>query len=820
MIRGHGISPIKGFFVADAGQGDDLKSELALSGYQYTLLRQLCAEQKLDADHFYKTCLIKEEPKQKPVKVKADFYISENKELIARYGPILIGEINELRPDLIIPLGELSFNFLTNLRSIRKFRGSVLAPSGQFVINKPNTKIMPILGPYPYLYNEPRLKFISRVDFGKIGKYLNDRPIPDNYYKIWTATSAAALRAFLDRSYKDDGLLVFDIETFAGIPTCGSLCFDGFESVCVPFLDQTIDLDNRVLMVDLFARILNSKIPKVNQNIKYDWKQTERWGFHVNNVVGDTMLAASCLYCEFPKNLGFLTSIYTDLPYFKDENSKEFDPTRYKKERFYNYNAKDSLATHQIFKKQQEEVDELGVRFVYNSTIKLMPIYRRMEERGLRVDEHQRGRLLGKYWNLFEIETMKLRKTAGNNTLNPLSSPQMRKLVYDEIGYKPVKGCKFTESGEPKADEDNLALLKIFGEAKRAPSTGPLVLEAIIGCRKFHKVIEILELDLWPDKRFRCEFNLAGAETGRSTAGESTDQLLYIDPKTKKISIKLGNLGHSLQTIGKHGFVIDGETYGRDVRSMYVASPGFSLVELDLAGAEARVDAVLAGIFDLSYFSNPGIHKLTGSWCFDCKPNEIKKGVLVPFGGQFIDRYHVAKQVRHAGERNITAGGLVTKLLWGFSEADGAFLLKKFHAKQPEIRGVYHHDIIKAINETRCLRSPNGRRRDFFDRVDQSTYNEGFSQLPQAIVADQTKFEGVLKTAPLWPQCFLLSEAHDGTLWEVPKGQELDFMASYKNNIESGIDFRHCTLKRDYELHIPCEGAVGENWYEMEEVKL
>src|SRR5208282_3543059 len=119
------------------------------------------------------------------------------------------------------------------------------------------------------------------------------------------------------------------------------------------------------------------------------------------------------------------------------------------------------------------------------------------------------------------------------------------------------------------------------------------------------------------------------------------------------------------------------------------ARSGYNFVEVDLSGAEARVDAVLAGINDLSYFERPGIHKLTGSWCFDCQPNEIIKNDLVPFGTINVDRYHVAKQVRHAGERNITEAGLVTKLLWGLTVRQGKTLLDKFHQFQPEMRNVF-----------------------------------------------------------------------------------------------------------------------------------
>lgn len=812
MIIGHGASQPQLMFIADHPIGDDFKSNYAISGYQQNLLNGFCKRAHLDPGLAYYTCLIKEEPKVKGMdKVKPDEYLEYNKPLIDRYASILTNEITVLQPFLLAPLGELSFNWLTGLRGIRKFRGSVLSTTNFTKL----FKVMPILGPYPFIYQDPKQDYITRIDFNKIPACLNDGPPPDNLYNIWICKTPGALRSFIERSYKPDGLLVFDIETYMGIPTCISFCFDGFESVCVPLLDWSIDLDVRALMMHLVAKLLVSPIRKVNQNIKYDWKILERWGFRVCNVIGDTMLAASTLYCEFPKNLGFLTSIYTDLPYFKDEG-RQFNPTRHKKEQFYLYNAKDSLATYQIYYKQMDEVREQGVGYVYENLIQLMPIYRRMEDRGILIDPERRQLLLAKYTNLYEIEVTKLKQLLGMYELNPLSHVQMRRLIYEELGYKPVRGIKKTKSGDYKADEDSIELLLAAGEHRSNLSAA--VLRSILACRKFHKVIEILELELYPDGRFRCEFNLSGTETGRTSAGSTTDELILPNDKGKLVEV---TLGHSLQTIGKHGFEVDGEIYGRDIRTMFVPTPGYRFVEIDLAGAEARVDAILAGNTDLSYFDNPGIHKLTGSWCFDCKPEDIDKKALVPFGESVINRYHVAKQVRHAGERNIQAMGLVTKLLWGFTVKQGEILLKKFHDKDPNIRKVFHYEIKEALRKQRCLIAPNGRRRDFFGRIDdEHTINEAISFLPQAIVSDQTKFAGILRTSLSTGEwAHLLTEQHDGALYEVPIGREQEFYEQYQKNVERAIDFSTCTVARKVELSIPSEISVGDDWYNMEEVK-
>jgi hypothetical protein len=250
---------------------------------------------------------------------------------------------------------------------------------------------------------------------------------------------------------------------------------------------------------------------------------------------------------------------------------------------------------------------------------------------------------------------------------------------------------------------------------------------------------------------------------------------------------------------------------------MYIPSPGCKFVECDLSSAEARVDRVLSGNLDMKIFDPPGIHRVTASWIFGLRPEEIKKNILI----SGVDQYFIGKTARHAGERNMREDRL--SLMTGLPLKDSKKVLETFHKNQPEIRGVFHKEIIEAIQRSsHCLVAPNGRRRDFFDRTDQqSVHNEAISFLPQAIVSDITKFDGVLRTLEGDLESCLIAEAHDGCLMECPSDKALALAARYKQNVESAkIDFNLCTLARDFLLSIPCECAIGESWGLMDEVKI
>ena len=427
-----------------------------------------------------------------------------------------------------------------------------------------------------------------------------------------------------------------------------------------------------------------------------------------------------------------------------------------------------------------------------------------MMDVGIRIDLQQRWKLLHKYESLFEIQLFKLQRLIGKE-VNPNSPKQVRAIIYDELGFTAIRGVKRTQAG-PTTDEESLDILTWMGHAKSGHPQANEICKTVVNCRKIHKVIEILRDPLHPDKRMRCIFNLAGTETGRTTGSSTTDNFLYFE----KGRVKVCDLGHSFQTIGKHGFLMDGEELGVDLRSIFVPDHGYCFVENDLSQAEARVDAILAKDYDiLAVFDGAiGIHRLTGSWLFNCEPHEIKKGTR---------QYHEAKTARHAGERNMREDRLMMMIHQPITRCNE--ILRTFHSKQPNIRGVFHEEVRWHVKNERRLIAPNGRRRDFYGRYDDGQVNEGISYLPQAIVTDQLK-KHIREIHDTFPAAIPLAEAHDGFLNQIPIGDEQYFAEFFRKTVQSPINFKTCTLSRDFELVIPAESSVGyNNWQDMEDLK-
>ena len=192
--------------VVDYAQGEDLKTNYAISGYKESLLRQFSKNAGFSYNDTYRTALIKDDlPTLDGLKISKRAFNNETEyaklfidKVVPQYSSILVNEINTLQPNLIVPLGEMSFQYLSSLSGIRKFRGSILRLSPTIGVER-YTKILPVLGPYPYLNQDAKQKFISQLDFNKIPRWSGQEVIPDDIYRIWVCKTSSALRNFIDR---------------------------------------------------------------------------------------------------------------------------------------------------------------------------------------------------------------------------------------------------------------------------------------------------------------------------------------------------------------------------------------------------------------------------------------------------------------------------------------------------------------------------------------------------------------------------------------------------------------------------------------------
>ena len=834
VVSSHGATAATILFLGGYPLSSDLNSRLALSGIFESRLNSYLQPHDISIQECYRAVFIREKlsysgtstPKLRAALQEVD---------LPFYEQLLFNEIVDLRPNVIVPLDDVALGAVfPHIKTITKprnrrqwiycYRGSVLPLRGdwQVHLNSP-VRVIPAISPQ-ILLGDTAANSFTNLDYARI---INNRfctlPISE-YGTRWVCRTAEAFHNYVTRSLAAaPAFLTFDIETYGGLITCIGFSFNGVEGVSVPFLDETIPRTERALMLKYVDKLLRHPIPKVNQNIKYDWIILERFGFSVTNVVGDTMLLGSCLYPELPKGLDFYTSIYTPIPYYKDEG-KDFDPKTQSRDKLYLYNALDGISTHYVYQRQLEELSEdpLLENFYKKEMVPLLPIYKRMDETGIRIDDEQRTKLIHKYQALFESNLFTLREMAAAPKFLANSHLQVGRLLYEELGFP--KRMKRTESGELnyKTDKGTLDDLLINHTAK-VGNFGKSIIARIIVTRKLAKVLEYLHTPISLDGRFRSTSNLCGTETGRSSYSKSLDEL-FVKGELKRV-------GRSLQTISKHGFKIDEEVFedfedksiAHDLRSMFVPSEGWVFVEADGSAAEARHVAVLSEDWDLlaSFDARPKVHAKTAALLFDVDAAAITKDwPSVPVLG--ITYYDLGKRIRHAG--NYKTGAGMVSLLTHLPLNQCQVMLTKFHAGNPNIRDVFHKQVEEILTNKnhpsyRKLRNPLGRVRTFFASQSEELIKEGIATIPQSAVSDHTKFS-IPRILEIAPQIRFLAEMHDGLLMEVKKDTEMFYAQIIKTVLERPMNYRECTLARDFDLVVPAEVSVGDNWMDLKEVKV
>lgn len=809
-------------FISSQGQpskilivGDYPTANEMLNGYSFStspgsLLANLFAPYKVNTRNLYKTHYYKVPipgyaSPQKKVKLQA----LEKMKQIADWDVMMLQEIQAVSPNLILCMGELALQALTEEKGISKWRGSILHLHPRF--GRPNTKVIPTFSPREiWEQNEHPFTYVQ-WDCGKAARIMEYQDRYEPKETIWISKSSQDIRNWFHRVQNCE-YLTLDIETHHGYVTCIGFSHNGTEAFSIPLLvGPSRDYQDRGSSYRVIKEILESKIPKVNQNIKYDWTVLEQYGMDVKNIVGDTMLMAHTIYPEFEKGLGFLNSIYTDLPYYKDEG-KKFDPKIHSIDRLLKYNARDALCTWQIWKLQQDDAKAFGVQGFYQKNVHpAFFTYKKMDQVGIRVDDTQRKKLIAKYQPQFDELQITINMVA-EETINVNSPAQVGRFVYDILACP--KQTHTTPNGITaySTDEDSIEELYVH---KITDSGRKKILKSLILARKIGKVISFLQSPISPDSRMRTSYKLQGTENGRTSAGKSIEPYFYIDPKKGKVREK--ECGGSYQTIPKHGYEFGKERIGADLRTIFVPSPGYCFIDGDQSQAEDRVVCTLANDIDGLEILNKTNYKYNAQGLKDDR-HTLTAMLVTGKKFDFItkdDRQERGKKPRHAG--NLGAGAGILSLFTHLPIAQCKDIMEKFHATNPKIRGIFHATIRDLINEKRFLRSPHGRRRDFFGRVTEDMYKQAFSFIPQATVSDHTKFTIMRGLTELYPEPILIpiAESHDSFMGEVLLEYKDAYIDNFQRICRTPIDFRECSIPREYQLVIPGDVTVYlENWGE------
>lgn len=228
----------------------------------------------------------------------------------------LTSDIQRVKPNLILSVGELPLTVLTYQNTLKFARGRVTTTHegiGTF-------KVLPTWHPQsvmadrtqePVLFSDLR-KASREAAFPEVRRplrYIHLRPTIDDLEQFWTE--------FIEPS----SALSIDIETKGAMITCVGVAPSPDRALVIPFFDEERSDGNywRTKREEFIAwsyihRLCNTPGKRVfGQNFSYDaqylWRQM---GIPTSQWTDDTMILHHAMQPEMAKGLGFLASLYTD----------------------------------------------------------------------------------------------------------------------------------------------------------------------------------------------------------------------------------------------------------------------------------------------------------------------------------------------------------------------------------------------------------------------------------------------------------------------------------------------------------------------------
>ena len=491
-----------------------------------------------------------------------------------------------------------------------------------------------------------------------------------------------------------------------------------------------------------------------------------RAGALLEGVAFDTMLAGYLLEpgtADYP--LASLSERYLGTDLFGDEEEEAEgqlfteDPWRHV--------ASEAAAVALLSPVLEEQIDRQGLRHLLEEVeLPLASVLARMEARGVRLDvpyleemgESVRDRMATLKAEVFQH--------AGQE-FNLNSPPQLREILYDQLGLQPGKR---TPKGELSTDASVLEKLR---------DAHPIV-DALLSWRELDKLnstyLEALPKLVDPkDGRLHTSFNQTVAATGRLSSS---------NPNLQNIPVR--------------------SELGRQIRRAFI--PGTDdqvLLVADYSQIELRILAHLSGDSGLreAFDSGLDIHAATAATVFDLPPEHVD-----------AEMRRRAKAVNYGLAYGMNAWGLATRL--GITADEAQEFIDAYFEGFPAIKEYLHHQVDRAtvdgFTETLLgrrryipeLQAANPRIRDLGRRQALNAPIQGSAS--DVFKVGMIAVDRALRERPDL-DCHMLLTVHDELVFEVAKDRAEETVDLIRDRMEHAVEL---------DVDLRADVGLGANWSE------
>lgn len=614
-------------------------------------------------------------------------------------------------------------------------------------------------------------------------------------YHFWP-TASDVIRELTVNKNKE---LFFDIENDSQLQlTCFGFSFGDGHVWIVPMLQTHLsprryhydEIETCKILQALVVAMRDSRCVVIHNSMWDLFVLIYRYGLPIVCSVYDSMLSHNRCYIEVEKSLGHGISLYTDLPYHKNEGV--FEPkTLSETQSLYEYNGKDVYSMTLLKPAIEQTAIRLGaVESIELANREVQP-YLLMQLKGMNVDNERANNLITKNKRM-QIQLTRIASLlSGRPDFNCNSPMQVGDYLYGKPSEKMPNAINLKKPEKDATNEKTLLQILLHNDAG--------MIHVVIKYRGLSKQSSKVNFKrykpLFSDyykpevigDRFTCAYNLAGTTTMRKSSRK-----LLSRKKSKSWEV-LTNIGDNAQNFEKQ------------LRKVIISDKGKIFVQIDEKGADALIVAYSCRaakfrdlfIYGVKPHTFVALHLFKEVWAgmptIDNKDliqalvSEIKNlkhlpgwkniAEIIAASDNWTDKpryYYIAKQTCHSSNYDIKARTYRINILL---KSDGTVALthQECVSNIEGYRGLFneipdwHNETVIELRRTSILRNMFGHPRVFTSFIEPSMYKEAYAFGPQSTVAQIISYAAVeiqegLDSGKYPSDLDLLQDNHDSLL--------------------------------------------------------